>query len=39
MYKALKEKNYKYLIRIYWMSSELKYKDIKFIYKWHLIKK
>jgi len=33
IYKALKEKNYKYLVRIYWMPSELKYKNTKFIYK------
>jgi len=32
IYKALKEKNYKYLVRIYWIFSELKYKNAKFIY-------
>jgi len=39
IYKILKEKNYKYLVRIYWIFSELKYKDTKFIYRWHLTKK
>jgi len=39
MHKILKEKNYKYLVRMYWMFSKLKYKNIRFIYKWHLIKK
>jgi len=29
---------YKYLVRIYWMPSELKYRNIKFIYRWHLTK-
>jgi len=33
IYKALKEKNYKYLVRIYWMPSKLKYKNAKFIYR------
>jgi len=33
IYKALKKKNYKYLVRIYWIPSELKYKNAKFIYK------
>jgi len=33
MYKILKEKNYKYLVKIYWILSEIKYKDTKFIYK------
>ena len=38
IYKTLK-KNYKYLVRIYWMPSELKYRNTKFIYRWHPIKK
>jgi len=38
IYKAPKRKNYKYLVRIYWMPSELKYRNAKFIYKWHLTK-
>ena len=39
IYKALKEKNYKYLVRIYQMPSKLKYRNTKFIYGWHLIEK
>jgi len=39
MYKALKVKNYKYLVRMYWMLSELKYRNNKFIYRWHSTKK
>jgi len=38
IYKAPKKKNYKYLVRIYWMPSKLKYKNTKFIYRWHLTK-
>jgi len=38
IYEALKRKNYKYLVRIYWMPSELKYRNTKFIYRWHLTK-
>jgi len=32
IYKALKKKNYKYLVRMYWMLSELKYKNADYIY-------
>jgi len=38
IYKAPKRRNYKYLVRIYWILSELKYRNNKFIYKWHLTK-
>jgi len=38
IYKTLKARNYKYLVRIYWMLSEFKYKNAKFIYGWHLTK-
>jgi len=38
IYKAPKERNYKYLVRIYWMLSKIKYKDTKYIYGWHLTK-
>jgi len=38
MYKALKARNYKYLVRIYWMPSKLKYRNTKFMHRWHLIK-
>jgi len=33
IYKALKKKNYKYLVRMYWMPSELKYRNAKFMYR------
>jgi len=33
IYKVLKKKNYKYLVRIYWMPSKLKYRNAKFMYK------
>jgi len=33
IYKALKKKNYKYLVRMYWITSKLKYRNAKFIYK------
>jgi len=39
IYKALKKKNYKYPVRMYWMPSELKYRNAKFIYRWHLTEK
>jgi len=39
IHKVLKKKNYKYLVRMYWMPSELKYRNAKFIYRWHLTEK
>jgi len=36
IYKALKARNHKYLVRIYWMPSELKYRNAKFMHGWHL---
>jgi len=33
IHKALKKRNYKYLVRMYWMPSELKYKNAKFMHK------
>jgi len=38
IYKTLKERNHKYLVRMYWIPSKLKYKNAKFIYRWHLTK-
>ena len=35
IHKAPKKKNYKYPIRMYWILSELKYKNTKFIHRWH----
>jgi len=36
MHKILKVRNYKYLVRMYWMPSELKYRNAEFMYGWHL---
>jgi len=33
IYKTPKKRNYKYLVKIYWMPSKLKYKNTKFIYR------
>jgi len=35
MYKIPKVRNYKYPVRMYWMSSELKYRNAEFMYRWH----
>ena len=37
IYKALKVKNKKYLVRIYQILDERKYRNAKYIYKWHLV--
>jgi len=39
IYKTPKKKNYKYPVKMYWIPSKLKYKNTKFIYRWHLTKK
>ena len=39
IYKTLKKRNYKYLVKIYQIFNKLKYRNIMFIYKWHLTKK
>jgi len=36
MHKALKARNYKYLVRMYWILSKLKYRNAKFMYRWYL---
>ena len=36
MHRALKIKNKKYPIRMYWALEKLKYRNAKYIYKWHL---
>jgi len=33
IHEALKKRNYKYLVRIYWMPSKLKYRNAKLIYR------
>ena len=37
IYKALKAKNKKYLVRIYQILDKRKYKNTKYIYRWHLV--
>ena len=37
IYKVLKAKNKKYLVRIYQMLDERKYRNAKYIYRWHLV--
>ena len=37
IYKALKIKYKKYLIRMYWAPEDLKYRNAKYIHKWHPI--
>ena len=39
IYKAPKIKYKKYPIRIYWGLEDLKYRNAKYIYKWHLMEK
>jgi len=39
MYKVPKVRNYKYLVRIYWMPSELKYRNANYMHGWHLAEK
>jgi len=36
MHKVLKVRNHKYLVKIYWMPSEAKYRNANYIYRWHL---
>ena len=37
IYKALKVKNKKYLVRIYQILDKRKYRNTKYIYRWHLV--
>jgi len=39
IYEALKARNHKYPVRIYWIPSELKYRNADYIYRWYLAKK
>jgi len=39
IHETLKARNHKYLVRIYWMPSETKYRNADYIYGWHLAKK
>jgi len=38
IHEAPKTRNYKYLVRIYWIPSKLKYRNAEFMHRWHLIK-
>jgi len=35
IHKTLKARNYKYLVRMYWMPSELKYRNANYMHRWH----
>ena len=37
MYRTPKDKYRKYLIRMYWIIDERRYKDTKYIHGWHLV--
>ena len=37
MYRALKDKNWKYLIRVYQVLEEKRFRDAKYIHGWHLV--
>jgi len=35
MHKILKVRNHKYLVRMYWMPSELKYRNANYMHGWY----
>jgi len=35
IYRAPKDKNRKYLVRIYWAPKEKRFRNAKYIYSWH----
>jgi len=37
IHRALKDKNQKYPVRMYWALEEKRFRDAKYIYKWHLV--
>ena len=37
MHRALKDKNWKYLVRIYWALEEKQFKNTKYMHRWHLV--
>jgi len=39
IHKAPKARNYKYLVRIYWMPSKAKYRNANYMHRWHLAEK
>ena len=36
IYEALKKRNYKYPVKMYWIPNKLKYRNAKFMHGWHL---
>jgi len=38
IHETLKIRNYKYPVRMYWILSKLKYRNAKFMHRWHLTK-
>jgi len=39
IHETLKVRNYKYLVRMYWMPSKAKYRNANYMYGWHLAEK
>ena len=37
IYRALKDKNRKYLVRMYWALEEKRFRDAKYMHGWHLV--
>ena len=37
IHRAPKDKNWKYLVRIYWALKEKRFRNAKYIYRWHLV--
>jgi len=37
IHRAPKDKNRKYLVRIYWAPEEKRFRNTKYIYSWHLV--
>jgi len=37
MHRAPKDKNRKYLLRVYWALEEKQFRNAKYIYSWHLV--
>jgi len=37
IHRVLKDKNQKYLIRMYWAPEEKRFKNAKYIHSWHLV--
>ena len=37
IHRALKDKNRKYPVRIYWALEEKRFRNAKYIYSWHLV--